>query len=69
MDLVGLGQENTGGNQQSSLHDEPDLTKTSASDLLYQILDQTLKAYSIDQRLTSDEILSYIDPDEVETLT
>ena len=60
MDLVGMGD--TGGNQQSSSgFDEMDFTKTSPEDLLVRVLEQTLKAYSVDEKLASVEVLNMID--------
>jgi len=56
MDLVGIG-EDTDGFQSSSGFDENDLTRTSAEKLLIQVLEQTLKAYSVDEKLASLNIL------------
>lgn len=67
LDLVGLGE--TGGNQQSSsVFDEMDFTRTTAEELLVQVLEQTLKAYSVDEKLASLEVLNMIDEDELEQL-
>ena len=38
-----------------------DFTKTSAEDLLVRVLEQTLKAYSTDEKLASVEVLNMID--------
>jgi len=39
--------------------------KTTAKDLLMQVVEQTLKAYSTDEKLASLEVLHLIDPEEV----
>lgn len=59
MDLVGIG-EDTSGFQSSAGFDENDLTKTTPTDLLEHVLDQTLKAYSVDEKLTSVNILELV---------
>ena len=67
MDLVGMGD--TGGNQQSSCgFDEMvmDFTHTTADDLLVQVVEQTLKAYSVDEKLASMEVLNMVDEQEKE---
>ena len=38
-----------------------DFTKTSPEDLLVKVLEQTLKAYSVDEKLASVEVLNMID--------
>jgi len=44
------------------------LKTTSTQDLLVLVLEQTLKAYSVDEKLTSVNILSFVDFTEQEKL-
>lgn len=68
MDLVGFGDD-TAGFQSSAGYDETDMLKTtSTQDLLVLVLEQTLKAYSVDEKLTSVNILSFVDFTEQEKL-
>ena len=67
MDLVGMGD--TGGNHQSSSgFDEMDFSKTTPDDLLVRVIEQTLKAYSVDEKIASMEVLNMIDPLETDKL-
>ena len=45
-----------------------DFTKTSAEDLLQQVVEQTLKAYFADEKLASLEVLNLIDPQEIDKI-
>ena len=68
MDLVGMGGD-TGGNQQSSsAFDELDFTKTTPDDLLTQVVEQTLRAYSCDEKLTPFTILERVNDKEKQRL-
>ena len=53
MDFVGMSE--TGGclPQSSSAFEDLSLVKTSPEDLLDQVIEQTLKAYSVNDRLTA----------------
>ena len=70
MDLVGMGD--TRGNQQSSSGgfdgEMMDFAKTTPYDLLIQVIEQTLKAYSVDEKLASMEVLNIINQEETEKL-
>ena len=69
MDLVGMGD--TGGNQQSSsgmVDSMMDFARTTPEDLLVQVVEQTLKAYSVDEKLASIEVLNMIEPEETDKL-
>ena len=68
MDLVGFGEDTNGAFQSSSGFDENDMTKTTPDELLAHVLEQTLKAYSIDEKLTSVNVLGIVNSQEKETL-
>lgn len=68
MDLVGIGEDTGGFQYSSSGFDENDMTKTTPEDLLERVLEQTLKAYSVDEKLTSLNVLSIVNVQEQETL-
>ena len=57
-----MGEDTGGNNPSSSALEELDFAKTTSDELLVQVLESTLKAYSVDEKLASGEILNYIDP-------
>ena len=68
MDLVGMGE--TGGciPQSSSAFEDLSLVKTSPQELFDQVIEQTLIAYSVDERLTAVQVLNTVDENEIEKL-
>ena len=45
-----------------------DFARTTPEDLLVQVVEQTLKAYSVDEKLASIEVLNMIEPEETDKL-
>ena len=73
MELVGMGDiDNTdGNNQESSGFEESslDFAKTTTEELLIQVVENTLRAYSVDEKLASLEVLNLIDQDAKDGLS
>ena len=70
MDLLGFGTNETGENCQSAAGDNScmEFTKTTPEILLLQVVEQTLKAYSVDEKLPPLEVLNLLDKREINRL-
>lgn len=58
MDLIGLGTDDQG---ESSQLDSMDFTRTTPQTLMMQVLEQTFKAYSVDEKIPPLEVLNLLD--------
>ena len=69
LDLVGMGE--TGGclPQSSSALDDLEFVKTDPEELLNQVIDQTMKAYSVDEKLNAVQVLNIVNEEEIKKLT
>ena len=64
--------DNTDGiNQESSGYEESSLSfsKTTTQELLIQVVENTLRAYSVDEKLASLEVLNLIEPEAKDGLS